>query len=342
MAALPDGWPVTSSATSPASTSDSSSSSSSSSSSDSADPTPSLRTPDLDRRDLTMITPLENRFETTAPISLVVELQQGDLTLRATDSPTTVVRLVPRGKGGAELAERFTVEARGNAVVVLAPKERGSFFTVGKRDAVDVEVDLPEGSTLDVRTGSGDVRGSGRFADTQAATGSGDIACDDLGSAQLKSGSGDLKARAVHGTLRAKTGSGDIQVEAVHGAVDLTSGSGDLSLRRVEASLRAKTGSGDVSIGASTADIEVVTGTGDVELAAVHGGEVRAKTGTGDVVIGVASGVAAYLDLNTVTGDVKIDLNETDGPGDSEAQTSLAVHSGSGDIKVRRAQASLA
>jgi DUF4097 and DUF4098 domain-containing protein YvlB len=299
-------------------------------------------TPDIDRRDTTMTTPLETRFDTTGPITLKVEVQQGDLTLRVTDGPTTVVRLVPRGKGGAELAERFTVESRGDAVVVLAPKERGSVFSLGKRDAVDVEVDLPEGSTLDVRTGSGDVRGSGRFGDAHATTGSGDISFDDLGAAELKSGSGDLKARAVRGELRAKTGSGDIEVEATHGPVDLVSGSGDVSIRRAEAALRAKTGSGDVSIGASADDVEVVTGTGDVELAAVHGGEVRAKTGTGDVVIGVASGVAAYLDLNTVTGDVKIDLAEADGPGDSEAQASLSVHSGSGDIKVRRAQVSLA
>ncbi|HET8987068.1 MAG TPA: DUF4097 family beta strand repeat-containing protein [Humibacillus sp.] len=289
-----------------------------------------------------MTTPLETRFETTGPISLKVEVQQGDVTLRVTEGPTTVVRLVPQGKGAAELAERYTVEARGDAVVVMAPKERGFAFSFGKRDSVDVEVDLPEGSTLDVRTGSGDVRGTGRFGDTQAATGSGDLTFDDLGSAELKSGSGDLRARAVRGDLRAKTGSGDIELEATHGPADLVSGSGDVSLRRAEASVRAKTGSGDVSIGASVADVEVMTGTGDVQLSAVHGGRVQTKTGTGDIVIGVASGVAAYLDLNTVTGDVKIDLDETDGPGDSEAQTSLSVHSGSGDIKVRRAQVSLA
>ena len=305
-------------------------------------PTSDQHTPDFDRRDTLMTTPLETRFETTGPITLKVELQQGDVSLRTTGGPSTVVRLVPRGKNGAQIAESFTVEARGDAVVVLAPKERGAFFSLGKRDAVDVEVDLPEGSTLDVRSGSGDVRGTGRFGDTQAATGSGDIAFDDLGAAELKSGSGDLTARAVRGELRAKTGSGDIEIEATHAVADLLSGSGDVSLRRAEAPLRAKTGSGDVTIGASAADVEVITGTGDLHLGAVHGGEVRARTGTGDVVIGVASGVAAYLDLNTVTGDVKIDLSEADGPGDAEAQTSLAVHSGSGDISVRRAQVSLA
>ncbi len=168
------------------------------------------------------------------------------------------------------------------------------------------------------------------------------VTFDDLTSADVKSGSGDLTARAVQGEARAKTGSGDIQLEAVHGSADLVSGSGDVSVRRAEGDVLAKTGSGDVSIGASVGDLEIMTGTGDVTLGAVHGGSIRAKTGTGDVSIGVAAGVAALLDLNTVTGDVKIDLTETDGPGDSEARAHLSVHSGSGDIKIRRAQVTLA
>jgi len=103
----------------------------------------------------------------------------------------------------------------------------------------------------------------------------------------------------------------------------------------------APKGSGDVVVSASIADLELMTGTGDVKLGAVHGGDIKARTGTGDVVIAVAAGVAAYLDLNTVTGDVRIDLEDSNGPGDAEAQTSLAVQSGSGDIHVKRAQVSL-
>ena len=68
---------------------------------------------------------------------------------------------------------------------------------------------------------------------------------------------------------------------------------------------------------------------------------MRAKTGTGDIAIAIAIGVAAYLDLNTVTGDVKVDLDEADGPEGSEAQASITVHSGSGDIRVARAKGSL-
>ena len=288
-----------------------------------------------------MSTTLESRFDTTGPVNLKIELLVGDVTLTAGETTTTTVRLHPHGKAGAELAEKFTVEARGNDVVVLAPKIRDSFFSIGSKGSVDVEVELPAGSTVDVRTGSGDVTAAGLLGDVRATTGAGDLHFHEVGSAQLKSGSGDITLRSARGEVAAKTGSGDISVGSAGGRLDLASGSGDIELRRSDAAVKARTGSGDLHIGASTGDLELVTGTGDVELGGVHGGEVRTKTGTGDVTIAVAAGVAAYLDLNTVTGDVDIDLEQTSGPGDAEAQAMLVVHSGSGDIHVKRAQVSL-
>ena len=283
----------------------------------------------------------EKRFETTGPINLKVEQPVGDVKLTVTDEPMTTVRLIPHGRSGEELAERYTVEARGNDVVVLAPKKEG-FLGLGLfKGSVDVEVDLAAGSAADVRTGSGDIEGKGRLGDVHTATGSGDIAFDQLGGAELKSGSGDIAVQVLGGDARAKTGSGDVLVGQASGRLDLVSGSGDIAVRRADGEVKAKTGSGDVVIGASIADVEVMTGTGDVKLGAVHGGNVKARNGTGDVTIAVAAGVAAYLELNTVTGDVRVDLEDSEGPGDAEAQASLAVQSGSGDIHVKRAQVSM-
>lgn len=289
-----------------------------------------------------MGTTLETRFDTTGPINLKAELLVGDLTLTVGAGTTTTVRLRPHGKSGAEMAEKFTVEARGNDVVVIAPKLRDSFFSLGSKGSVDVEVELPAGSAVDAKTGAGDMTAAGLLGDVRAATGAGDLTFHEVGTAQLKSGSGDITLRSASGDLDAKTGSGDITVGSGGGRLDLVSGSGDIELRRSDAAVKARTGSGDLRIGASTGDLELTTGTGDVDLGAVHGGDVRARTGTGDVTIAVAHGVAAYLDLNTVTGDVDIDLEGTSGPGDAEAQARLTVHSGSGDIRVKRAQVSLA
>ncbi len=285
---------------------------------------------------------MDKHFETPGPIRLRVELQTGDVTLAASDGAVTSVRLVPHGRGAEELAERFTVEARGDEVVVIAPKGRDGVFGLGSRGSVDVEVLLPAGSDADVKTGSGDVSASCLLAAVRATTGSGDLAFHEVAAADLKSGSGDVSLTAAAGDLTVRTGSGDVSVGAVAGAADLVSGSGDIVVRRAERRLKLKTGSGDVRVQASGGDVDVMTGTGDCELAGVSGGEVSARTGTGDVVIAVASGVAAYLDLNTVTGDVRVELDDADDPGGAEATTRLSVQSGSGDIRVKRAQGSLA
>ncbi|MGW5242262.1 DUF4097 family beta strand repeat-containing protein [Monashia sp. NPDC004114] len=289
-----------------------------------------------------MSTTLETHFETTGPINLKVELLVGDVKLTATERTSTSVRLIPNGRNGEELAEKFTVEAHGNDVVVLSPKVRDGFWGFGSKGSVDVEVDLPVGSTVDVKTGSGDVEATGLLGEVRAATGSGDLSFDEVASADVKSGSGDIALRSTSADANVRTGSGDITVGSAGGRLDLVSGSGDIELRRSDASVRGKTGSGDLRIGASSGDLDLMTGTGDVVLSAVHGGQIKAKTGTGDVTVGVANGVATFLDLNTVTGDVDVALESTDGPGDSESRASLSVQSGSGDIRVKRAQVSLA
>lgn len=285
---------------------------------------------------------MEKTFETPGPIRLRVELLAGDVRLRATDIRTTTVRLVPHGRGGEELVDQFIVEHRGDEILVQAPKLRESLLGWGTRASVDVEVDLPQLSELDLKTGSGDVTGSGVLGRVVVGSGSGDVSLDEVSGGEVKSGSGDVEVRTVRGALAAKSGSGDVSVQTANADLDLVTGSGHLKVRRAEAGVKAKTGSGDVTIGASVADVDVLTGTGDIDLEGLHGGAVKARTGTGDVTLGVVTGVAAYLDLNTVTGDVAVDLEEVAGPGGAESTTSLSVQSGSGDIRVRRARVTLA
>lgn len=284
---------------------------------------------------------MDKTFETPGPIRLRVETLTGDVRLRASATTTTTVRLIPHGRGGEELVERYLVEQRGDEVLVQAPKLRDSLLGWGTKGSVDVEVDFPERSELDARSGAGDLTATGTLGRAVLATGSGDVSVDELAGGEVKSGSGDIEIRTVKGPLAAKTGSGDVAVHQANGDLDLISGSGDVSVRRAEAAAKVKTGSGDVVVEASVGDLDVLTGTGDVALAGIHGGDVKAKTGTGDVTLGVVTGVAAYLDLNTVTGDVRVDLDESAGPDGDESTASLSVTSGSGDIRVKRAQVSL-
>ena len=216
------------------------------------------------------------------------------------------------------------------------PKNKGGFF--GRKGQVRATIRVPHESSLKVDTGSADLEARGRFGQANVNSGSGDIEIDQIASGDLKAGSGDIDVEKVIGGVKVKTGSGDVTM-----GDDRRRRGRARRLRRrrpghaVEGSLKVKTGSGDVVVDAGGERVDAMAGSGDVVIKQVDRGEVIAKTGSGDVTIGVAHGTAAYLDIQTVTGDVKSSLDTTDTPLDGDATVSINVMSGTGDVVLQRA-----
>jgi DUF4097 and DUF4098 domain-containing protein YvlB len=215
------------------------------------------------------------------------------------------------------------------------PKNKGGFF--GRKGQVRARIHLPHESSLKVDTGSADLEARGRFAEASVNSGSGDIEIEQIASGDLKAGSGDVDVEKVIASVKVKTGSGDIKLGPVGGACDVMAGSGDVVLDAVEGSLKVKTGSGDVVVRSGGERVDAMAGSGDVVIEQVNHGEVFAKTGSGDVTIGVSDGTAAYLDIQTVTGDVRSSLDTTESPLDGDATVSINVVSGTGDVVLQRA-----
>ena len=117
----------------------------------------------------------------------------------------------------------------------------------------------------------------------------------------------------------------------------LKSGSGDVSLAHGTGTIEAKTGSGDIELSEVRGDITAKTGSGDVRIDAITSGRTQAATGTGDIRVGVVNGTAAWLDLNTVTGDVRNDLEDAGAPADGDETVELHIKTATGDIAITRA-----
>ncbi len=133
----------------------------------------------------------------------------------------------------------------------------------------------------------------------------------------VDTGSGDLFAHGLEGSVHADTGSGDVVLAALRaGEVAVSTGSGDvrgegLAVLRVD----ADTGSGDVHLGLAPVDAPR---------------RVRADTGSGDVVLDLPAGAYA-LDWSTGSGDLDIQDISIDG----RATDRIEVDTGSGDILLR-------
>ena len=276
-------------------------------------------------------------FETPEPVDLKVELSTGEINITAADTSVTTVELeaIHGDNYAKDLIANARVEQHGTKISVIMPKNKGGFF--GRKGQVRAKIAIPHESSLKIDTGSADLEARGRFAQANVNSGSGDIEIEQIASGDLKAGSGDVDVENVVASVKVKTGSGDVKLGPIGGSGDIMAGSGDVVLDAVEGSLKVKTGSGDVVVKAGGERVDAMAGSGDLLIQHVNRGEVLAKTGSGDVTIGVAQGTAAYLDIQTVTGDVTSSLDSTESPLDGDATVAINVISGSGDVVLQRA-----
>jgi DUF4097 and DUF4098 domain-containing protein YvlB len=208
------------------------------------------------------------------------------------------------------------------------------------RRGPDIIVRIATSEVLDARikTGSGDISSTVPLGEARLSTGSGDISLDrverDLG---VSTGSGDVRVEAAAGAVRTSTGSGTIDIGEAEDAVGLSTGSGDVRVGDVAGPATVKVGSGDITIERIRDHSVATSGSGDVTVELADGPSVQAETARGDVRIGVPDGVAAYLDLKTVTGRIRCDLEPGEKPEEGDRALMLRARTVSGDITVLKA-----
>jgi DUF4097 and DUF4098 domain-containing protein YvlB len=261
-------------------------------------------------------------FTCTGPIDITVDLSAGALTVTADDQMTATVRVTPYDASEASLfaADDTTVTFADDRLRIETPHTRGSWMRRNGRVRIDLRV--PVGSKLRTRTGSADINiGSG------------------LGGVVANSGSGDIMVDHVDGDVSAETGSGDIRLDEVAGAVRAQTGSGDLVATSVAGPLTVDAASGDVTVHDAHGPVRVNTASGDVRIGAARGDQVRVTTASGDASVGVPAGTRVWMELSTVSGSAMNDLTMTGAEPEGGAQLNLRIHTVSGDIAVRHANA---
>jgi DUF4097 and DUF4098 domain-containing protein YvlB len=121
---------------------------------------------------------------------------------------------------------------------------------------VEIDLEVPSGSHLDLHTGFGDIRGENLHAHARVDTGFGSIHFPEFnGQLNGETGFGDVTADGVFDALELKSGFGSVRAEAnsgsqIHEDWRLESGFGDVSLRvpsDLNADIDASTGMGHVS-----------------------------------------------------------------------------------------------
>jgi DUF4097 and DUF4098 domain-containing protein YvlB len=257
-------------------------------------------------------------FPGSDPIDVEIGLVSGDVSVTAEPTDMITVSLQPQrpGHAGDETISGFHVDYREGRLEIIQPKRSG--FIIRHSVNVRLAVKVPPGSRCAIETAAANVTCRG-----------------ELGSLDVRNGSGDISAATVTGPVELRTASGDVHVDDARDGVTAQTGNGNIRLHRADGDVAAQTVSGDVAIGAAGRSVSARTASGNVRIVSVRTGQADVTTVSGDVYVGVPPGIGVYLDLSSLSGRVSSDLEPAGTVGEAE----LHIHGRtvSGNLQVARA-----
>lgn len=142
----------------------------------------------------------------------------------------------------------LTLEAKGDAAVLIARNNEDRLFGYVNNASVDLVVRVPERFALKLEDGSGDTRIEGLSGDLLIQDGSGNLQVSGGHQVSIEDGSGNLSLAQSRGNVRIDDGSGDIRVSQIGGALSVTDGSGDVEVNQVQGIVTLDDGSGDIRV----------------------------------------------------------------------------------------------
>jgi hypothetical protein len=265
-------------------------------------------------------------FELSGPINLDCRIGFGNVTVRAEENASQASVTLTARTNDSDIVQRTTVEMQGPTLVVHGPRQRGGLFDMPllsrrfrDHDGMDVDVTVPAGTAMRISSYGADIDVTGRSGSADIASGSSEVRLDDVdGDLRLRYGSGPATVRRVKGTVEVKYGSGKLNLGEVGDSLDVTCGSGSLQVGVAHGAVRLRTGSGGASIDVAEGDVELTSGSGDLS-------------------IGLRQGHSARLDVVTGSGRLHSEFSVEDVPPTGKDPATIRARTGSGDVHLRRA-----
>ncbi|KUL49356.1 hypothetical protein ADL22_08555 [Streptomyces sp. NRRL F-4489] len=277
-------------------------------------------------------------FPTPEAISVTARVDAGSIRFSAGDRAETVVEVRPRNPKkdrDVRAAEQTEATYAGGVLTVRAPRPRN---LIGPSGVVDVTVELPAGSRVEVTGAWLQVLGEGRLGEVRAKTSSGDVRLDATGPLHLTASHGSITVDRVEGNAEITTSSGSLRVGFVEGAAVLKNSHGTTTVGAAIGDLRVSGANGDIDIARAEGSVAATTAHGTLRVAEVARGSVQLETSFGAIEVGVREGTAAWLDVSSERGQVRNTLSASESPAESEDTVEVRARTRFGNIDVRRAR----
>ncbi|MFD7086621.1 DUF4097 domain-containing protein [Streptomyces sp. NPDC059896] len=276
-------------------------------------------------------------FDTPEPISVTAHVEAGSLQFTAGDRLDTVVEVRPRDTKkdlDVRTADQTEATYAGGVLTVRTPKSN----LFGRTGAVDVTVELPTGSSVDMTGAWTQVLGEGRLGEVRVKTSSGDVRLDTTGPLRLTASHGSITVDRVEGKAEITTSSGSLRLGLVNGPAVLKNSHGTTTVDAATGELRVSGANGDIEIRRAEDSVTATTAHGTLRVGEVARGTVQLETSYGAIEVGVREGTAAWLDVSSGSGQVRNTLTASETPEETEDTVKVRARTRHGNIDVRRAK----
>ncbi|WCD84157.1 hypothetical protein KPP03845_100477 [Streptomyces xanthophaeus] len=277
-------------------------------------------------------------FDTSEPISVAARVEAGSIQFSAGDRLDTVVEARPRDpkrEQDVRAADQTEITYASGVLTVRTPKPN----LFGRTGIVDVTVELPTDSGIDVTGAWAQVLGEGRLGEVHVKTSSGDVRLDTTGPLRLTAAHGSITVERVEGPAEITTSSGSLRVGLIDGPAVLKNSHGTTTVGATTGELRVSGANGDIEIRRAGDSVTATTAHGALRVGEVTRGSVQLETSYGSIEVGVREGTAAWLDVSSGSGQVRNTLTSSETPEGSEDTVKVRARTRHGNIDVRRAKA---
>ncbi|WP_128979883.1 DUF4097 family beta strand repeat-containing protein [Streptomyces roseicoloratus] len=193
-------------------------------------------------------------FTASSTLSAVLGIPAGHIRVIAADRADATVEVLPANPARSrdvKAAEGTRIGFADGVLTVTGPDGGNQLF--GPSGSVELTVQLPAGSRVEVEGAATAFRGVGRLGDVAVTAAQGPVKVDEAAGLRVTLQDGDVTVGRLTGPARISTMRGDIRIaEAERGTVDVTTRKGDITLGTapgVSATLDAGTSCGRVDNG---------------------------------------------------------------------------------------------
>ncbi|MFI9647094.1 DUF4097 family beta strand repeat-containing protein [Streptomyces sp. NPDC052040] len=278
-------------------------------------------------------------FDTPEPLSVTAQVDAGSVRFTAGDRLDTVVEVRPRDPQrdhDVRAAKQTQVTCANGVLTITAPKLR---YLLPRNGCIDVTVELPTGSRIDMTGAATQVIGEGRLGEVRVKSSTGDVRLDTTGPLQLTTSHGSITVDRVEGMAEITASSGSLRVGTVDGPAVLKNSHGTTTIGAVTGDLRVSGAHGDIDIARAEGSVVATTAHGTLRVADVACGTVQLETAFGSIEVGIREGTAAWLDASSDRGQVRNTLSASGTPEQTEDTVKVHARTRWGNIDVRRARA---